>query len=428
MKASVLPRYLFGSRDAILAVASSPWSLLIGALFVVSAGLAREYDGEDLFHEPWHALRPLAASLVTGTTLFLIVHTAASLRRNDVENEFPSFFVAYRSFLGLFWMTAPMAWLYAIPYERFMSPVDAISVNLWTLAAVAAWRVLLMTRVIAVIYGIGGIPAFFLVMLFADAVAFAVVSLVPTPVIDVMGGIRHTDRDALIASIAFTIATLSILTAPVWIIGALVSSAVIRPRWSVHKTAGSDPKLRGLLASAGISIGAFIPLLLVSQPEQINRRDAEKLLVAGQIEDALSIMSGKAKHEYPPHWNPPPRLGYAERLPDLDRVREAMQAERPADWIAEIYVEKIERNLKNELLPFRGWASWTDIVNQVEEYGDYDGYSGYFNTEPRHADAARFLVSHHASLTGADRNALNRLAEIAYPVEQNEVPADQVPR
>ena len=48
-------------------------------------------------------------------------------------------------------MTAPLAWLYAIPYERFLSPVGATRANLWTLGLVAAWRVLLIIRVLVVL-------------------------------------------------------------------------------------------------------------------------------------------------------------------------------------------------------------------------------------------------------------------------------------
>ena len=36
----------------------------------------------------------------------------------------------FRSFLNLYWMTAPLAWLYAIPFERFLSPADATTANL----------------------------------------------------------------------------------------------------------------------------------------------------------------------------------------------------------------------------------------------------------------------------------------------------------
>ena len=87
MKASVLPRFLLGSRDAITQIAVSPSALLIGALFTVSAGFAREYDGEDLLHEPWHALRPLGASLLSGTVLFGLIHGICSSR--DPKNQRP---------------------------------------------------------------------------------------------------------------------------------------------------------------------------------------------------------------------------------------------------------------------------------------------------------------------------------------------------
>lgn len=126
MRATLLPRYLVGSRSAILEIAASRSSLLIGGIFVFSAGLAREYDGEDLLHEPWHVFRPFAASLISGGLLFLLVHSAAALN----ERKKVPIFEAWKRFMGLFWLTAPMAWLYAIPYERFMAPIEAVQVNL----------------------------------------------------------------------------------------------------------------------------------------------------------------------------------------------------------------------------------------------------------------------------------------------------------
>ncbi len=56
-------RFLVGDRDAILNIASSRGAIWIGLLLVLSAGFPREYDGEDLLHEPWHLLLPLGASL-----------------------------------------------------------------------------------------------------------------------------------------------------------------------------------------------------------------------------------------------------------------------------------------------------------------------------------------------------------------------------
>jgi hypothetical protein len=409
MKTSTLPRYLVGSRQAILELATSPWTLWVGAIFVFSAGLAREYDGEDLIHEPWHALRPLGASLATGTALFLLVHLAALLKRGNAEGTPPSFFNAWRTFLGLFWLTAPMAWLYAVPYERFMTPVDAIAVNLWTLALVSVWRVLLMTRVIHVLYGIRDVSAFFLVMLFADAVVFAAVTLVPTPVIDVMGGIRHSDRDALIAGVTFSVMILSVLSAPVWILGALISIGVLKPTWPNVEAVPAGTPPRGPLILAVVSVVAFVPLLVFTQPEQINRREAESLLKQERFEEALAVMSARSPDEYPPRWNPPPKIGYRETTPSLTLVRDAMSNEWPADWVAGVYLEKIDRELRNELMPYWSPAGWTVIIERLEEFGEI------YETDPEHALTARFLLDHHSGLDVPDRSALERLAQRAAP-------------
>lgn len=413
MKVSTLPKFLAGSRQAILEVASSPSALLIGVLFVVSAGLAREYDGEDLIHEPWHVLRPLGASLVSGTTLFLLVHGAALLRRRRGEGTPPAFLRAYRSFVSVFWWTAPMAWLYAIPYERFMSPVDAVGVNLWTLAIVAGWRVVLITRAISVMYGIRAVASFFLVMLFADAVVFAAVALAPTPIIDVMGGIRHSDRDALIAGTTFSLMILSVLSAPVWILGALISAGTIKPKWSGFGVPQPASRDRSLLALATVAVVAWVPILFFTQPEQINRREANQLLRSGDVAEALARISLRDSRDYPPHWNPPPRLGYGENQPPLDAVMTAMRAEWPADWLAELYLSKIRRRLQQNLLPFWAETNWDEIVTHLDEYGDI--------YEDAHANAnyVSFLLELDRTLSEKDRRALDRLRRLGVADDPN---------
>jgi hypothetical protein len=65
-------RYLVGNRQAIRDLASSRWTLLVGFLFVLSAGFARDYDGKDLLQEPWHLLLPLVASLASSFLLFCL--------------------------------------------------------------------------------------------------------------------------------------------------------------------------------------------------------------------------------------------------------------------------------------------------------------------------------------------------------------------
>ena len=167
LRTRTLLLFLIGNRQAILDIAANRHALWIGALFVLSAAFARDYDGEDLLHEPWHLLIPFAASIVASFLLFIFVNFPAFAE----DGKRPSAFSAYCSFLALFWMTAPLAWLYAIPYERFLSPGVATSANLWTLALVALWRVLLMVRIVSVTTNRHPVGSFFIVLAFGDAIA-----------------------------------------------------------------------------------------------------------------------------------------------------------------------------------------------------------------------------------------------------------------
>src|SRR5262249_23609362 len=113
MRLLTLPLYLVGNRTAILEVARSPWAVPVGFVFVLSAALAREYDGRDLRHEWGHLLLPFAASLAASFVLYLVFYAVAWWRKAEGR----AFLRGYVGFLGLFWMTAPLAWLYGIPWE-----------------------------------------------------------------------------------------------------------------------------------------------------------------------------------------------------------------------------------------------------------------------------------------------------------------------
>jgi hypothetical protein len=404
MKLSTLPRFLVGSRSAIEEVASSPAAVLCGVLLVISAGLAREYDGEDLLHEPWHVLRPLAASLLSGSLLFLIVNTAANARSGKADADLPPLWPTYRAFMAVFWMTAPLAWLYAIPCERFLSPADAVAANLWTLAVVSVWRVLLITRCISVLYSVSAVGAFFVVMLFADVVAFLLVAFMPKPVIEVMGGLRHTERDALVLSVTFAVIFWSVVTIPAWLVGAIIAIRRFKPDLSRLTAADRTPRPAWItVATLGaITVLMWTPALLVGQPEQIRKRRAEDMLRSGAIAEAFREMSAHRRGDYPPYWEPPPRLAYRERTPSLEDVRAAMEQEWPAGWVADMYVDKIHRRTRQRLLPHVDW-SWSRIEEHLGSVSR--------EVAAESADTIRFLLQHDASLSDEDRAAMERLVE-----------------
>ena len=219
MTAKQIVLFLAGDRDSILKIAGCRHAVWLGLLFVLSAGFAREYDGEDLLHEPWHLLIPLVASLVTSFLLFAHVWSWSGSR----SSRELGFLRGYRSFLGLYWMTAPLAWLYAIPVERFHSAADATRLNLALLGLVSVWRVILMMRIVSVLFERRFRHAIFPVILFADTVAIVLLFFTPLPVISLMGGIRLTESDLLIRNTAYMIGFCGVLSWLIWLAVTAVS-------------------------------------------------------------------------------------------------------------------------------------------------------------------------------------------------------------
>jgi hypothetical protein len=338
MRLSTIPRYLVGSRGAILEIARSRWSLVVGAVLVVSASLARKYDGHDLLAEPWHLLHGFGASIGNSLLLFGLVFAASAVRGGSTDR----FWSKYLAFLGLFWMTSPMAWVYAIPYERFMEPAEAVEANLNTLAAISAWRVLLMARVLSVLFAARFVPVFFLTMVFADGVALAFASTIPAPTIDFMGGIHHLPQDEVLADAVLAVQMLTFITAPIWVLGALIGLVWFRPGWALSEgEAGLGPAPRPVLAFAAAAVLVWIPIMIGPQREQQLSHRAEALLRTGRVAEALEEMSSHERSDYPPVWDPPPRQGYREIEPSVDLIREAITAKPQAPWVLDVYVPKI---------------------------------------------------------------------------------------
>lgn len=342
MRIRTLVLYLIGNRQAILDLAADRSSLWIGLVFVLSASFAREYDGEDLLHEPWHLLLPVGASLAASFLLFLVVWFPLIVQRAPR----PPFLTAYRAFLTLFWMTAPLAWLYAVPYERFLSPGAATKANLWTLALVAAWRVALMVRVVSVLTARSIAASLYLVMAFADVVALTAISLMPKPVFSIMGGIRLTESEEAVLTVTIWVLFLGILSAPVWGLGAVIAIVNGEGVWQAPASPATTVSAgRGLWILAALSLVVWLPILPWTQPEQQLRSRVEEDMRAGRIVDALATMSAHAHSDFPPQWEPPPRLGYGDRSTQLFEVLETILDHDVAEWVRAAYLDKLRRYL-----------------------------------------------------------------------------------
>ncbi len=358
-------RFLLGSRKAIETIASTKNVLWLGLLFVLSAGFAREYDGEDLLHEPWHLVLPLVASLATSFLLYVLVAFALDLREEPKPRNSFSF---YPRFLALYWMTAPMAWLYAIPAERFQSLAEATTTNLRLLAIVAVWRVLLITRVLAVTHGVSFARAFGVVALFADSVMVALAFITPRPVLGMMSGVRLSETDQLISSVTCSMIILGVLTWLIWFGWACFS---LRGKWTLPDPVPAEaPRVSSSLwALAGLSLVAWVFVLPRTQPEQQRRRSVETLLRGGRIEEGVELLASTPQEDFPPHWTPPPHVVYARgsEPPILD-VMEVVLKTEPPPWVRELYVGRFRDHVKGVDYPGQLWRELK--AEQLERYLD----------------------------------------------------------
>jgi hypothetical protein len=325
--------YLAGRRQAILEIAADRSALGVGALLVLSAWLARNYDRASLIHEPWRLLGPFVASLAVSGPLFLSVYGLA--RWKGMES--PGIGRAYRAFLALYWMTAPLAWLYGIPYERFLSATAATDANLGTLALVSVWRVALMIRVVSVVFDLRVRTALPLVMLVADGAALTALHLAPLPVIHVMGGISPEQSE--IAWTALLVTGLGWVTLPLWIyLVAIVAWSRSYDQWRARWIPVSSATGHSALIFAGLCVAAWVATLPFTQPKQILARRVEQTYRIAGPRAALALMSAHERGDFPPGWQPPPRRfpGDPPTSEVLDTL-EALAVQPHASWVGELY-------------------------------------------------------------------------------------------
>ncbi|WDE98411.1 hypothetical protein PQO03_21605 [Lentisphaera profundi] len=136
--------FLFGSRQAILQVARNSSSIWYGLIFICFAGIAREYDQELILKNPLIYLIPIVASSLMILWIMAWFRINTRTCKLDLQDN------ELRSFFSLFWMTGPLAFLYAFPVEEVCTSMTAVKINLSLLTLVALWRVLLFGRILHV--------------------------------------------------------------------------------------------------------------------------------------------------------------------------------------------------------------------------------------------------------------------------------------
>lgn len=336
-----LARFLKGESEAIRAVTACRGAFWPGLAFVLLAGIPRDYDGADLLREPHWLVIPVIVSTLAALLFFFSCEVVFT-RRHDAP-----FLARLGQFLSAFWMTGPLAWLYAVPVERFLDEVTAAKANLCLLGLVATWRVLLLSRVVQVLYSGDFKRAFVVVFCVADLLAIAAAIGMPKPVWNIMGGVRLSEAEGFLLD-ASLIATLVSIVLAIPLLLAVGMIASDRSSGRISGASGLNPQMRihrnvwRLLMSLLIAGNG---LLLWAQPAQQRKTRIESLLKSGRIEQGLDELSRLRPDDLPSHWEIPPRIGFGEREPSpVDVI--CLAFERPAaDWVQRRMLNKLDRFL-----------------------------------------------------------------------------------
>ena len=394
-----LLNFLLGDEAAIRRIAADPGNLYAGALLVLSAALARTWQRHDLKAKPWLLAVPFVASCVACVLLAVSMMIWWPAASGDVLRSLPAL-------LALFWMTAPLAWLYGIPFERLLAAASAVKWRLRTLLLVSVWRMLLMMQVVSVLYQIPGPSAALLLFSFGNVVALVALNVDrqrqvenPPAILGVMGGISPQGRRT-----TQTLRTVSGCLVPLlWTtLGPLLLATALSNRGSVSSVLSIEQSQQ--TASSDVwrfAVGSIVFWSLLLPRAQRRQRLNTTVLTTLAEQKYASLVRLLHEHrlsDLPDGWslsldnvfmgeNPSRFFGVVEaawKLPERSWVRTAMATEfleyleAPIlYWFIEDRVSSVVELLKDVRTPFCSSAA-----KALEALDDMQGFIDAWN-KPR---------------------------------------------
>lgn len=296
-------RFQFGEAKAIREIADSRSAAGVGMVLVFTAAIARNYDQKFILESPW-IIGPLVVSLISALFIYGFIR-GCCLWVIFPKGEAVGFWSQFRRFLPLFWMTAPLAWLYAIPVERFLDPLASAKANLTLLAVVALWRVVLLARVLSVLHDV----AWPLMLLWVIAPACAevmVISMFGGPMLERrimagMAGIQLPPEELFMMGAAKFAANGAFIVGAVAFFGALNLQRWLRLKGGLEARPLPAPALGG---GPWKTVGAVVVVwaLIAIYPQREVRRhfQLERLMEAKDYRGALVFLSRHERGDFAP--------------------------------------------------------------------------------------------------------------------------------
>lgn len=258
-----LIQFLLGSRVAIATFASRRDTLWLGLIFVISAGFVREYHQGNWIQKPWLIATPLIWATVLTLLLFPLATIVARQRGAIVEN----YWGRYRVFLGLVWLTAPLAWIFILPVDQLMPAEDAAIIKLWLLGIVSVWRIYLVTRILTTLFVPHSSEVFFSGTLFVLLLVVDTVFLCNfgegRPVLMVGSTSETPVADFVVLHLLTVMSFIGVMMWPIWLIGTLMVALGQGPRWAwtVRPAVSYGPLSTGIKVLAATSVLVWLAIL-----------------------------------------------------------------------------------------------------------------------------------------------------------------------
>jgi hypothetical protein len=192
--------------------------------------------------------------------------------------------------------------------------------------------------------------------------------VVEAPLIEVMGGIRLSASEMMIRDTAARVSLLGICSLPIWLVLAIVARASAVPIWPLNRIAeNSSRSSSAIWVFAWASVLVWLPVLLVTQPEQLQRRHAEEIYEQHDLRDFLAELSSHKQSDFPPLYEPPPRVSHSRRG-ELLKLIEIITEEPTADWVREVYLEKFSRALHGRFIFLDSdWERAATLLSRLPE-------------------------------------------------------------
>jgi hypothetical protein len=322
-----VPRFLLGESEAIRRLAAWRPTLGVGAVLVLTAAVAREYDREYLVERPELLLLPFAASLGVAAL------TYGSLRLFALRGPPEHARGRFRVYLGLFWLTAPLAWLYAVPVERFLAPVPAALFNVCLLAAVAIWRVWLIARVSTVLFGAGFRRALGAILLPSSLLVLVLSFASQISLVGVMGGISLAPETRILVNAAHV--------AFLGSIAAGVASLVLLGAAKAVPTTAVPPASPSRFPVLPLAVLLLLWLGIAAYPQVEVRRHArvDAFLADERYRETLDLLSASEPRDFAPTRRiaPDPQRNGSGSWRHLPGLLAAMDGSE-ARWVRDLYL------------------------------------------------------------------------------------------